>query len=136
MGDYILCGQDVIEERKFPDVIGKSAFPAGAVHVVGPGTLGTMKPPDTPKTGGSHDIPYRCLVPREIENLLVAGKAVSAYREAYQRFLMQTMVTGQAAGVAAALCAKNNITPRMLESDVSELQKILVDQGAILTGTH
>ena len=67
---------------------------------------------------------------------IVAGKAVSAYREAYQRFLMQTMVTGQAAGVAAALCAKNGVTPRMLESDVSELQRILVAQGAILTGTH
>ncbi len=135
-GDYVLKGGDVIEERKFPDVIGKSAFPAGAVHVVGPGTLGTMKPPDVPKTGGSHDIPYRCLVPRGIEDLLVAGKAVSAQREAYQRFLMQTMVTGQAAGVAAALCARDNISPRMLESDVSELQRILVDQGAILTGTH
>ena len=136
MGDYVLKGEDVIEERKFADVIGKSAFPAGAVHVVGPGTLATMKPPDTPKTGGSHDIPYRCLVPREIENLLVAGKAVSAHREAYQRFLMQTMVTGQAAGVAAALCARKKITPRMLESDVSELQRMLVAQGAILTGTH
>jgi hypothetical protein len=136
MGDYVLTGEDVVEERKFPDVIGKSAFPAGAVHVVGPGTLGTMKPPDVPKTGGSHDIPYRCLVPREIENLLVAGKAISARREAYQRFLMQTMVTGQAAGVAAALCAKRNITPRILESDVTELQRILVTQGAILTGTH
>jgi hypothetical protein len=136
MGDYVLNGEDVIEERKFADVIGKSAFPAGAVHVVGPGTLATMKPPDTPKTGGSHDIPYRCLVPREIENLLVAGKAISARREAYQRFLMQTMVTGQAAGVAAALCAKKNITPRQLESDVTELQRILVRQGAILTGTH
>lgn len=136
MGDYILTGEDVIEERKFPDVIGKSAFPAGAVHVVGPGTLGTMKPPDVPRTGGSHDIPYRCLVPREIENLLVAGKAISARREAYQRFLMQTMVTGQAAGVAAALCVNNGISPRTLERDVSELQRILVEQGAILTGTH
>jgi hypothetical protein len=136
MGDYVLTGEDVVEERKFPDVIGKSAFPAGAVHVVGPGTLETMTPPDLPRTGGSHDIPYRCLVPRDIENLLVAGKAISARREAYHRFLMQTMVTGQAAGVAAALCAKGRITPRALESDVSELQRILVDQGAILTGTH
>jgi hypothetical protein len=38
--------------------------------------------------------------------------------------------------VAAALCAKQNITPRMLEADVTELQRILVSQGAILTGTH
>ncbi len=136
MGDYVLTGEDVVEERKFDDVIYKSAFPAGAVHVVGPGTLGTMKPPDVPKNGGSHDVPYRCLVPRSIENLLVAGKAISAKREAYQRFLMQTMVSGQAAGVAAALCARDNITPRMLESDVTELQRMLVEQGAILTGTH
>jgi len=136
MGDYVLTGEDVVEERKFEDVIYKSAFPAGAVHVVGPGTLGTMKPPDVPKNGGSHDVPYRCLVPRKIENLLVAGKAISAKREAYQRFLMQNMVSGQAAGVAAALCARDNITPRMLESDVKELQRILVEQGAILTGTH
>jgi hypothetical protein len=136
MGDYVLRREDVIEERKFEDVIGKSAFPAGAVHVVGPGTLETMKPPDTPRSGGSHDIPYRCLVPREIENLLIAGMAVSASRATYQRFLMQTMVTGQAAGVAAALCAKHNITPRMLEDNVTELQSILVQQGAILTGTH
>lgn len=135
MGDYVLTPDDVVEERKFPDVIGKSAFPANAVHVVGPDTLASMTPVG-PKTGGSHDIPYRCLVPREVENLLIAGKSISAERGAYQRFLMQTMVTGQAAGVAAALCARDNITPRMLEEDVSELQRILVEQGAILTGTH
>jgi len=42
----------------------------------------------------------------------------------------------QAAGVAAALCVKKGITPRKLEGDVSELQKILVKQGAILYGTR
>jgi len=46
------------------------------------------------------------------------------------------MVTGQAAGVAAAVCARKGITPRQLEQDVSELQAILVKQGAILHGTH
>jgi len=46
------------------------------------------------------------------------------------------MVTGQAAGVAAAICAIENISPRELEKDVSELQRILKEQGAILTGTH
>jgi hypothetical protein len=136
MGDYVLTAEDVVGERKFKDGIGKSAFPAGAVHVVGPGTLESMVPPQLLKSGGSHDIPYRCLVPREVENLLVAGKAISANRAVYQRFLMQTMVTGQAAGVAAALCARNGITPRRLELDVAELQRILVAQGAILTGTH
>jgi hypothetical protein len=45
-------------------------------------------------------------------------------------------VTGQAAGVTAALCAKKGITPRKLEEDVSELQNIPVKQGAILYGTR
>jgi hypothetical protein len=136
MGDYVLTAEDVVEERKFKDVIGKSSFPAGAVHVVGPGTLESMVPPQCLKSGGSHDIPYRCLVPCEIENLLIAGKAISTNRAVYHRFLMQTMVTGQAAGVAAALSAGKCITPRMLETDVSELQRILVEQGAILWGTQ
>jgi hypothetical protein len=142
MGDYVLTSEDVIEARKFPDVIGKSAFPTGGHHVAGVATITAhLKESEGnatryPKDGGSHDIPYRCLVPREVENLLVAGKAVSTDRDPYLRFLMQTMVTGQAAGVAAALCARKGITPRALEQDVSELQEILLKQGAILYGTH
>jgi hypothetical protein len=46
------------------------------------------------------------------------------------------MVTGQAAGVAAAVCVRKGITPRQLEQDVSELQEILLKQGVILYGTH
>ena len=134
VGDYILTRQDVADAKKFPDVIGKSGFPAGGHHVPGTDTIAT----DVvwPKDRGSHDIPYRCLVPQKVETLLVAGKAISTDRDAYHRFLQQTMVTGQAAGVAAALCAKQNITPRELEKDVSELQKILQEQGAILYGTY
>jgi hypothetical protein len=134
IGDYYLTTEDVGEARKFPDVIGKSAFPAGGHHVASTNTLAAGRV--YPKDGGSHDIPYRCLVPKKVENLLVAGKAISTDRDSYHRFLQQTMVTGQAAGVAAALCTKKNITPRELEKDVSELQKILQEQGAILYGTH
>jgi hypothetical protein len=136
MGDYVLTSDDVVQARKFKDVIGKSAFPKGGHHTVSTSTLTLGGDHKHPKDGGSHDIPYRCLVPRNVENLLVAGKPISTDRDAYHRFLQQTMVTGQAAGVAAALCAKKNITPRELGKDVSELQKILVQQGAILYGTH
>ncbi|NLP36603.1 MAG: FAD-dependent oxidoreductase [Firmicutes bacterium] len=135
MGDYVLTKEDVREARKFPDVIGKSCFSSGAKHVA---TTETITGTDVafPKDGGSVDIPYRCLVPREIEGLLVAGKAISTDRDSYCRFLQITMVTGQAAGVAAAVCARKGITPRELEKDVSELQRILLEQGAILYGTH
>jgi hypothetical protein len=135
MGDYILCKQDVAEARKFKDVIGKSSFSSGAKHVATSETI-AYEGIVYPKDGGSYDIPYRCLVPREIDNLLVAGKAISTDRDSYKRFLQETMVTGQAAGVAAAVCARKGITPRQLEQDVSELQEILLKQGAILYGTH
>ncbi|MGD1120288.1 MAG: FAD-dependent oxidoreductase, partial [Dehalococcoidales bacterium] len=134
IGDYILTTEDVGEARQFKDTIGKSSFPAASHHTVGTGTL--KKGAVYPKDKGSHDIPYRCLVPKNVENLLVAGKAVSTDRDAYLRYLMQTMVTGQAAGAAAALCVKKNITPRQLETDVSELQDILLKQGAILYGVQ
>ena len=137
VGDYILTTQDVIESRKFEDVIGKSGFPAGGHHVATVNTLTSGEGGGGyPRDGGSHDIPYRCLVPKNIENMLIAGKHISTDRDAYHRFIQQTIVTGQAAGVAAALCAKKDITPRQMEADVSELQDILVKQGAILYGTH
>jgi len=46
------------------------------------------------------------------------------------------MVTGQAAGAAAALCTKMGVTPRELEKSVPKLQEILLKQGVILYGTH
>jgi hypothetical protein len=135
MGDYVITSEDVIEARKFKDVIGKSVFPTAGHHIAGPDTI-TYDQIRYPKDGGSHDIPYRCLVPRDVENLLVAGKAISTDRDPYHRFLQQTMMTGQAAGVAAALCAKQNMTPRELEKDVSKLQEVLLKQGVILDGVH
>jgi hypothetical protein len=135
MGDYILRKQDVAEAGKFKDVIGKSSFASGAKHVATSDTI-AYDGIEYPKDGGSYDIPYRCLVPKAIENLLVAGKAISTDRDSYKRFLQETMVTGQAAGVAAAVCARKGINPRELEQDVSELQDILVKQGVILYGTH
>ena len=135
VGDYVLNREDVGACRRFKDVIGKSSFASGAKHVAKQETIsydGIVYPAD----GGSYDIPYRCLVPKKIENLLVAGKAISTDRDSYARFLQLTMVTGQAAGVAAGVCVRRGITPRQLEDDVSELQEILQKQGAILFGTH
>jgi hypothetical protein len=134
MGDYKLVQNDVAQARKFHDVIGKSAFSSGAKHAVGDAAL-ALQHVVYPKGGGSTDIPYRCLVVKGLENFLVAGKAISTDRPSHHRFLQETVVTGQAAGVAAALCVKNSMTPREMESDVSELQKVLLKQGVILYGT-
>lgn len=139
MGDYVLKRDDVANGQRFYDCIGKNTFAAGAVHVANANTLavgkyGYASPPDK----GSYDMPYRIMVPRKVENLLIAGKHVSAERATYQRFLQETMVTGQAAGAAAALCVKLGVTPRQLEAEeyIKELQNILRSQGVILEGVH
>ncbi|SHH60552.1 FAD dependent oxidoreductase [Sporobacter termitidis DSM 10068] len=139
MGDYVLGWDDVAEGRRHFDCIGKSTFSAGAVHVADNRTIaasakGTVKPPNK----GTYDLPYRMLVPRKIENLLIAGKHVSAERCAYQRFLQETMVSGQAAGAAAALCVKHGVTPRQLEAEnyIKELQDVLRSQRVILDGVR
>jgi hypothetical protein len=139
MGDYVLKTEDVGRGARFYDCIGKNNFAAGGVHVADTRTLASSKlggaiVPD----GGSYDMPYRMLVPRKIENLLIAGKHVSAERPAYQRFLQETMVTGQAAGAAAGLCVKFGVTPRQLEEEkyVKELQDVLRSQGVILEGVR
>ncbi len=130
IGEYILTGEDVLSARKFPDVIARSAFQID-IHCAdgcgGGGVAGLKLEP-----GESFDIPYRCLVPKMIDNLLVAGRDISVTHIAYgsTRIMPVCTATGEAAGVAAALCIKTGSTPRSL--DVPLLQKTLLQQGADL----
>lgn len=142
MGDYVFTKEDVAREARFDDVIGMDSFPSGGHHSTNFNTIAGVSGDDKPqnedefrvlKNHGSYALPYRILVPKGVENFLVAGKHVSTDRAAYLRFVQQTMVTGQAAGVAAAVCVKNGKTPRELEADVTELQRVLLEQGAILS---
>ena len=121
-GGYVLTGDDVQFGHKFDDSITKSADPIDG-HLPGGGW-------DYHQVEGYHDIPYRCLVPQKIENLLVAGRCISADHRAESaiRKVPPCMATGQAAGTAAALAVKNKVTPRNL--DVELLQKTLKEQGA------
>ena len=77
-------------------------------------------------------MPYRCLVPLKVENLLVAGRSVSATSEAAGaiRVMPPCMALGQAAGTAAAQAAAAHISPRQI--DVQALRDALRRQGAFL----
>lgn len=77
-------------------------------------------------------VPYRSLVPQKVENLLVAGRCISAKQDAMVqlRLIPVCFVTGQAAGTAAALALRGGVTPRQL--DVSLLQKTITSQGMAL----
>ena len=74
-------------------------------------------------------VPYRSLVPQKVENLVVAGRCISAKQDAMVqlRLIPVCFVTGQAAGTAAALALREGVTPRQL--DVSLLQQTVSSQG-------
>ena len=73
--------------------------------------------------------PYRCLLPLGVENLLVAGRCGSAEHlgHAAGKSMGNMMALGQAAGISAAICSKENITPRKVE--VNKVQKRLIEIG-------
>ena len=81
-----------------------------------------------PKDGGSFDVPYRSLVPKNVEGMLITGKLMSCNEDFKRDLLPDNIATGQAAGVAAALCAKKGITPREMEKDVKELQEMTIEE--------
>jgi hypothetical protein len=120
VGEYTLTEEDVTTGKRFDDVVARRY----GVLDIGFTWLARMASP--------HDVPYGCLVPRGVDNLLVAGRGVSASFIATQagRCMGNQMMVGMAAGVAAALAVAKEKTPRELE--VSEIQRALTDQGADL----
>jgi hypothetical protein len=127
IGDYVLTGQDVLEARKFHDVIARCAYPLDIHNPKGKGTRIERLPP-----GESYDIPLRCLLPQNCSRLLVAGRCISGTHEAHSsyRVMPVAMATGQAAGVCAALAAREKCETRSV--DYKEVQAVLQKQNASL----
>ena len=127
VGDYTLSVADVMTGRDFPDSIACGGHPLD-IHPLPP----ELHPETFDFNHWRFHIPYRIMLPKGIENLLVAGRCVSASRGASGaiRPTAQCMAMGEAAGVAAALAVKNGITPRTV--DVTLLRKILTENGAII----
>ena len=129
MGDYILTKEDILEAKKFKDSIGKNAYNID-IHL--PDENLDANQDIFLKPGTSYDIPYRCLIPKKMENLLVAGRCISATHKAQSsiRIMPCCMAMGQAAGTAAALSLEKKVSSRNL--DVSLLQKRLLEQRAVV----
>ena len=125
VGDYVLTGEDVRCGHRHDDVVVLGAWRLDRHPATEPGYH------DIPWTP-PYDIPYRTLLPRNFENLLVAGRCHSATSEALasSRVTATAMGMGQAAGTAAALAIAATTTPR--EIQITELQDQLLAAGAIL----
>lgn len=126
-GEYTLQASDVLEGHKFADCIARSGYPIDIHDPSGKGVQAAWVGGD-----GAYDIPFRCLVPRMISNLLAAGRCISTSHEAQAttRLSPSCMATGQAAGTAAAMAARKNAAP--IELDIFELQDELRKDGAYL----
>jgi hypothetical protein len=109
VGEYVLTREDVLEARTFDDAVARSAYPIDIHNPSGSGTTTHRLP-----AGASYEIPYRCLVPRAVDGLLVAGRCISTTHEALAstRLTPTVMTLGQAAGTAAALAVAAGIRPR------------------------
>lgn len=128
MADYMLTAEDVIQCADFADTIGVNGWPL-EMHVAG-----DVKWiwPDIPTARGFNQLPYRMILPRGLDNLLVAGRCAGMTHEAQSaaRVTGACFVMGQAAGTAAALSSQAGVIPRNL--DVPRLQRALEEDGAYL----
>ena len=120
-GEHKLTAEDAIEGHRFADVVAISS--CAIIHYYGYRRYLEHE---------GYDIPYRCLVPKRVDNLLIAGRCISSEQQPYEshRAMIPIMAIGQAAGVAAALSAAQGVCPRDL--DVALLQHTLLGQGAEL----
>ena len=121
IGRTNLTGDDVRNQAKFPDSIG--IFPE---FIDGYAVL------ILPSTGRYFEVPYGCMVPLEVDNLLVAGRCVAGdmVSHAAMRNMMACTVTGQGAGAAAAVSLQKNVTTACV--DLADVQAELQRQGVRL----
>ncbi len=127
VGRYTLTRDDVLQGRRFEDAVARSAYPIDLHNPSGSGTTTHRLAP-----GDSYEIPYRCLLPVNREQLLVAGRCISTTHEALAstRLTPTVMTLGQAAGTAAALACERRALAGAV--DVGELRALLVRDGVPL----
>lgn len=118
VGEYVLTGDDLRARRRFEDAVAQSAYPVD-IHSEKNLTLIHFAP------GEYYEIPYRCLQPKEMDNLLVAGRCLSASFEAQSsaRIQLTCMALGEAAGIAAAL------SPDVKRIDGADVRRKMQEYG-------
>jgi len=133
IGDYVLKPEDIIQQRSFKDGV---AIASGGISL-GHNPEGKVWDKEYlekhPRKGlRGCEVPYRCLLPKGIERLLVTGRCISATKKAQNaiRVMAPCMALGQASGTAAALAINTGVSPRQISTD--KLRSTLRNQGVYL----
>ncbi|GAB4023879.1 FAD-dependent oxidoreductase [Spirosoma koreense] len=135
-GDYMLTQQDVVEQRPHPDAV---AFGGWSIDLHPADGIFSEKPGCNQwHSKGIYSIPYRCLYSRNVSNLFLAGRIISASHVAFgsSRVMATGAHVGQASGMAAALCTREHLLPRDLTepSRMQTLQQELLKSGQHIPG--
>ena len=127
VGEYVLTEEDCRAFTKFHDGIAACNYDIDIHNPEGSGTSHYYFP-----QGEYYTIPYRCLIPKGVTNMLVAGRCISSDHGAQASYrIMPTVCSiGEAAGVAIGLSVKKRHPVR--EIDVKEVQKALKDNGGFI----
>ncbi len=134
-GEYVLSREDILTNARFEDSIGVTGR-AMNVHSTGGGAQneisGGRKWTEAPTPIGT-EIPYRSIVPKTVKNLLVSGRCMSVDRDALGSIRGEPvcMVSGEAAGTAAAMAAQKAIPVQ--DIPIKELQDILVSKNVVIS---
>ena len=127
-GDYVLGLMDIYKQKDFEDCIGFGSHPVDTK----PRPEWLRDPETSYPPRWYFQIPFRALLVSGLQNLLVAGRCISATHEAFGciRPTVQCMITGEAAGTAAALCVRGNVNPGKLDTKL--LRQKLAENGVLL----
>ncbi len=135
VGDYILNQNDVESGRSFPDTVAYGGWQIDE-HLSGGFYLSAKDGAHLRKKRLTepYGIPYRCLYSANIENLMFAGRNISASHVAFasSRVMATCGLVGQAIGTAASIALRENILPRQVGEHIAELQKLLMDDDCFL----
>lgn len=135
VGDYILNENDVLSHRQFEDAVAYGGW-AMDIHA----SKGLFDFDELPShivgVEGHYTIPYRSYYSKNVDNMLMAGRNISASKMAMgsTRVMGTCAIGGQAAGTAAALCVKYNCKPRGVLEHMDELQQTLLRDDCYIPG--
>ncbi len=126
-GEYTITEEELKSCCRFEDAIATSNYDIDIHNPEGPGTMQYYF-----KDGDWYEIPYRCLVPKKMNNLLVAGRCISSTHEAQAsyRIMPYCAELGQAAGTAVAVAVKNKTSVR--DVNIKQVQEILRNDGFVI----
>lgn len=126
-GEYVLTASDLKSYKRFDDAV---AYGSYQIDIHSPTGTGTERFEFDPAR--FYSIPYRCLLPKEIDNMLVAGRCLSADHQAHSAVRIMPICTclGEAAGAAAAIAVKSGVNNRNV--DIEKLRETLKNGGAFI----